>query len=388
MLKQKNVPILLALVYLSFFALGLPDGALGVAWPIIREQMALPLDQVSIIFISHSIFYGLASGFSGTIAAFLKLEKINFLGLVLMAFGLLGFAMSPSFIMLVSMTVFSGMGMGLVDSSLNAYMAKHFSSRYMNWLHCFWGMGAAVSPFLMTRMIMSHSWRAGYASISIIQWVTALVVLISLLRGIWKMEEKLNEDGQLKTERKPFLALKRFQFMQIFIFFLYAGFEYSMSIWIPSILLESRGMDLEVAGWYPTAYFAGIMAGRMVFGFLAGKFSNVAIIRCGFLMALAGLAIMAFSNLILGMALIGFGFGPVFPCLMHETSSRFSPSILTKLVGYQIAAVGAGVAVISSMIGQLLTHVSLEALFPAVMILVVLAFLLNEIIEKNYKKVL
>ena len=387
MLKQKNIPILLIVVYLSFFALGLPDGALGVAWPDIREQMGLPLERVSIILICHSVFYSLASGFSGTIASFLKLEKINFLGLILMAFGLFGFSLAPSFTVLVSMTMFSGLGMGFVDSSLNAYMAKHFSSRYMNWLHCFWGMGAAVSPILMTRMVLLHSWRVGYASVSIIQGVIALAVLISLLRGIWKMVEKPNEVGLSQGERKPFLTLKRFQLMQIFIFFLYAGLEYSMSLWITSILLESRGMDLEVAGWYPTAYFAGIMSGRMVFGFLAGKFSNIAIIRSGFLMALAGLAIIAFSNNIIGMALIGFGLGPIFPCLMHETSSRYSPSILTKLVGYQIAAVGAGLAVISYAMGQLLTRVSLEALFPAVMILIVVAFLLNEIIERNYQKV-
>jgi len=350
--------------------------------------MGLPLEQVSIIVIFHSIFYALSSGFSGSIASFLKLEKISFLGLISMAIGFLGFSLAPSFIVLTLMTLFSGVGMGLVDSSLNAYMAKHFSSRYMNWLHCFWGLGATVSPILMTQMILFYSWRAGYASISIIQWVTAIVVLLSLMRGVWKMEEKSHESGLSQSERKPFLTMKRFQFMQMFIFFLYAGFEYSMSLWLPSIFMESRGMDFDIAGMYPAAYLAGITGGRMVFGFLAGKFSNISIIRSGFLMALAGLVIMIFSNNIFGVVLIGFGLGPIFPCMMHETSRRFSPSILTKLVGYQIAAVGTGVAVISSMSGQLLTRVSLEALFPATIILVAIAFLLNETIERNYRKVL
>jgi len=248
-------------------------------------------------------------------------------------------------------------------------------------------MGAAISPIVMSQAILLFNWRTGYVSLATIQTVAILLVLFSLLRGAWRIED--SSQGEVLTESKTevrFLTKKRFQYFQMAIFFLYTGVEYSATTWTPS-LLESRGLDIGIIGLYPSVYLGSIMAGRLLCGYLANRMSNITMIRLGFLLSFAGLGILIFSSNILGMALTGLGFAPIFPCLMHETSKRFEPSILTKLVGYQIAAVGAGIALLSALVGEILSRVSLETLFPLLMVLSICAFLLNEVIERGAAKV-
>jgi fucose permease len=168
--------------------------------------------------------------------------------------------------------------------------------------------------------------------------------------------------------------------------FLYGGVEYSVAFWSTSVMLESRGMGLEAAGMYPAMFYMCLMAGRMGFGFFANKLSDTGMIRLGFSIALAGLLILILTSNIVGMALTGLGFAPVFPSIVHDTSNRFNPKLLTKLVGYEIAALGAGVAIVSSLKGQLLSRVSLELLFPSAIAIVVLILLLNEFLEKKAQR--
>ena len=387
MTKQKRRFLLLAAVYLSFITLGMPDGALGVAWPGIRYEMNLPLGHGQFIFMTHAFVYALIGSLSGRIAERISLGPMNGIGLLLMVAALFGFALSPNFIVFVGMAALLGTGMGLIDSSLNSFMAKYFSSRHMNLLHCFWGLGGAISPIIMSQLILLSSWRTGYVSIALVQTIVAGLVLVTLLRGVWQMDgEQTNEQRLNGQSERPFLTKKRFQYIQMLIFFLYTGTEYSVTFWTTSVLLESRGMDIAIAGLYPAVYLGSIMGGRILFGYLANRLSNTAMIRLGFLLAMVGGLTLIVSSHIIGIALLGLGFAPIFPCLMHETSKRFSPAILTKLVGYQIAAVGTGIAIVSAVVGQILSRVSLEALFPLVALLIVVCFLLNELIEKNMAK--
>ena len=386
MTKRKKQTFLLIVVYFSFFALGIPDGAFGVAWPGIRAEMNLPLEWAQAIFMTQALVYALLGFLSGRIAQLLRQEYVSLLGLLLMGTALFGFSLSPNFITLVAMAACLGTGMGLIDSSLNAYMAKHFSSRHMNWLHCFWGLGASFSPIVMTQAVLLFSWRTGYVSLATIHGIAAGLILISLFRRVWPVEEREalpDERPNVKNiEARPFLTKKRFQYMQMTVFFLYTGLEYSAAFWTVSVLIESRGVEIGFAGLYPAVFLGFMTGGRILFGYLAKYLSNISMIRCGFFIAFAGLAILIASAHITGMALMGLGFAPIFPSLMHETSKRFHPSILTKLVGYQIAAVGAGVALVSAFVGQILSRVSLEALFPLVAVFALIAFLLNEWIER------
>jgi len=348
--------------------------------------MGLPLEQAGIAIVIHSFFYALASSRLGRVSHFIKLEKIALMGMAAIIVGIAGYSLSPNFTVFALMVVPVGIGSGMVDSSLNSYAVKFFSSRQINWLHCFWGLGATVSPMLMTHMILSSGWRTGYASIAAIHGLVAVVVAVSLFKGLWKKMEKIRAACEQPALKKQYLTKKRHKFMTIAVCFLYGGIEYSTGFWVTSVLLESRGLGLEAARMYPAVYYASIMAGRMAFGFLANRFSDSAIIRLGFLLSFAGLAIMIFTGNILGMALTGLGFAPIFPCFIHVTSGRFDSKILTKLVGYEIAALGAGTAILSSLVGQVLAHVSLEALFPIVTIMVALAFLSNEALERAVRK--
>ena len=383
----KHKYLILAVVYANFIVLGMADGAFGVAWPYVRKGMGLPLEQAGIVMIVQSFVYALTSSRLGRLSRHISLEKIDFIGTAAMALGFLGISFAPNFTVFVIMIVPVGIGTGLIDSSLNSLMVKSFSSRHLNWLHCFWGLGASISPILMTQMILTFTWRSGYASIAAIQGTVAFIVLFVILKGVFKRVRKNQEEALQASLDRQYLTKKRHIFIAVASFFLYTGAEHSIGFWISSILLESRGMPLEVVGLYPAVYFASIAGGRMAIGFFANKFSDSAIIRLGFLLAFAGIAIVFLTGSIFGMALTGLGFAPIFPCLIHSTSNRFGPKILTRLVGYQIAAGGAGVAILSPLVGQILARVSLEALFPIAMAVVVAGLLMNEVLERNVKKV-
>ena len=390
-MKIRNTYIILIAVYLSFLALGLPDGAFGVAWPEIRTNMNLPLEWAGIMIMLNSAFYVTVSSQLGRLAKKIKLWNISLIGLISMSIGFTIIAISPNFIILLFAVAFTGSGMALVDSSLNSYMAKSFGAREMNWLHCFWGIGAVLSPILITQMILLGNWRLGYFAIAAIQGIIAMLIMASRAKGVWETEERRIRFSKNKEENAEltgaYLTQKRHKFMQILVFYLYCGAEYATGFWITGVLMYSRGLDIGQAGMFPAVYYGFIMLGRMVFGFLANKLSSPAMLRIGFTISLAGIGILLFQSSLAGMALIGFGFAPIFACMMHNNSDRFHPKILTKLIGFEMAAVGAGVATLSALTGQILARISLEALFPIIIILIATAFLINEIIERNVKHV-
>lgn len=379
-IKNKNIIVLTA-VYISFLALGMPDGAFGVAWPGMRYELGLGLDRAFLLVVSHSVFYALAGSLMGRMAAFLKLPNVNILGLGLILLGMGGFAFSPNLYFLIIFTMVLGMGMGMVDSSLNAFAAKYFAARHMNWLHCFWGLGGSISPIIMSQMVILFGWRTGYVSIFALQGIMFTFVLITLLKGAWVM----TSENSVKAEEEPapekFLTERRYPIIQVIIFMVYAAFEYAITFWTTSVMLEGRGLYIGVAGLYPAVYLGSMTAGRIVMGYASHRMSNTTMIRFGLALSIAGLGILTVSNNFIGMAMVGFGFGPVFPCLMHETGRRYSPEATTKLVGYQIAGVGVGVGLSTFGMGRLLEGISLNALFPAVIIGMTMVALLNEIIE-------
>jgi len=387
---KKSSFILLLAVYAAFFALGMPDGAFGVAWPDMRGELSLPLEMAASLVVVHSIFYSVTAGMEGRLAAKFGLDKLCGAGLVFLLAGILGFSFSPNLWGLMASTGIMGIGMGMLDSAANAFAAKHFSARHMSWLHCFWGLGGAVSPLIMTQMIVFFSWRAGYHAVFAVQAAATVFVLITIAKGLWAVSVSKKDDERRNSVHlggdsgHRFLQARRYQVMQWIIFLLYVAVEYSVTFWTVSVLIESRGMNIDIAGIFPAVYLGFMVAGRFVSGYFAGKFSGTVMIRTGFLVSIVGLAILVFTDNIVGIvgiALVGAGFAPVFPCLMHETSRRFDPALLPKLVGLQVAAAGAGAASSTLLMGQVLAHISLEALFPMIILLVVVTFLLNEIIE-------
>jgi len=386
---SKRVYILLAIIFLGFFALGLPDGAFGVAWPHIRQELDVPLERAGFIFVVHSIFYALTTSQLGRISRFIKEENIGVIGLFGIALGLLGFSIAPYFFVLICFVAILGMSMGFVDSSFNAYVSKNFSGRVMNLLHCFWGVGAMISPLIMTSMVMNSTWRSGYAFNAMIVTAVAISVLISVTRGFWRITAPRKEavliadfdESDSSSETAGYLRGRINESMAVVIFFFYGGAEYGIGYWAVSVLVESRNMYTETAGLYPAAFYGSIMLGRLVFGLIGNRVRDINALRLGVVLSAVGLVSFLFTTSIIGMLLIGFGFGPIIPSAVSDISRRFNPTSTTRLVGYQFAALGSGIAILATGLGWFLGNVSLEILFPAVLFMVLTAGLLNEILE-------
>jgi fucose permease len=390
---KKNLFFVMIVAFAMFFALGMPDGAFGVAWSVISDDMLLPLSRATWLIVVHSIFYAVSSSQIGRLTAFFGLDKISAVGLFLLLAAMLGFSFAPNFSWLVVLTGVLGAGMGMIDLGANAFVAKKFSAKHMNWLHCFWGMGGAVSPLIMREMIFAFDWRWGYRAIFAVQIIIFILLMISVAKNLWVFDKKDKKDESKKSDvpkasrENNFLTKKRFRVLQLVIFFLYTSFEYSVTFWTVIVLLQRPGMSFASASLFPAVYLGFLMAGRFIFGFVTDKISAANVIRIGFILSVAGLVTLVFSSRLAGIAMVGFGFAPIFPCLMNETKKRFNPAILSKLVGWQIAAASSGAGISAVVMGRLLDNVSTEAVFPAIIIFVILAFALNEFLEFKLKRV-
>ncbi|MCL2578438.1 MAG: MFS transporter [Oscillospiraceae bacterium] len=388
-MKNKHIYWVLGAAYLSFFALGLPDGAFAIAWPFVREDMGFPLELAGVILVGSSAAYALAGILLGRISGLIESEKIAFLGGIVLMAGLLARVIIPNFAFLVFTTILAGFGGGLIDASINAYMAQSFSARYINWLHCFWGLGAAVGPILFTQLVLISGWRLGYFALGAIQGLVVVVLLVSILKAAWLKREAAQElaaQAEHKEIKRANLTEKRHQVIEILICFFQGGAEFSMGFWVATVMLESRGLTPAAAGLFPAAFYGAVMGGRLVFGYLADRLSDITIIRIGMVLGLAGTVMLIFSSSLFGMALVGLGFAPIFPCLLHDCARRFGPQIVTRLIGYQVAAFSMGVAILTSLKGTIMAGTSLEALFPMVLVLAAAAFLLNEWLERIAQK--
>lgn len=391
-LKEKHIPwVLLGIIYLSFISLGLPDGLLGVAWPAMRAEYRLPLETVGVLSMLVMCMSALSSVGSGYILPRFGTGRVTFLSCLLTGAAMLGYAFAPGFLPVVLLTIPLGLGAGAVDSGLNRYVAEHYSSRHMNWLHCFWGIGASAGPLIMTGAILHGGWRMGYFFISLIQLALSLALLYSLRKGLWRSAQK--EGGQSASALAipaPRPATRGTVVLAVALFFLYAGTEYSAGLWVNSVLVESRQVPQQLAGMAVTAFYFCVMLGRFSSGVLVGKLGNMRMMRLGFLLAFLGACCFAMAGKsyplsLLGVILLGLGLAPIYPCLMHETPRRFEEKVYVRLIGYQVGAACLGGSVTGAGIGLVLSHHSLEWFAPILGALAAVSCLINETLERRTK---
>ena len=379
----KRHSFLLPIILISYFVVGFPDGAFTISWLGIEYDLSLTIAHSGYILVGYSVTYTLAGVILSHVNRYLKLQTIYFCGLIIMGAGFIWLALSFNFAMALAAIVVYGFGTGAMASSMNSYMARHFTARHNNWMHCFWGGGAAASPLIMSRMMDVHSWSAGYFVISAILAVVAVMLLISMYKKVWLDDsEQAAEKTEKTVERKRFLTKKWHQAVEILTFFFLGGTDYTLVFFTGMVLIE-RGF--ENVAIFSTVYYVSMTSGRMFFGWAAKWLRELPIIRIGIAIAAAGIAVLYFTGNIAGMALTGFGLGPLLPTLVSDTSNRFTPRVLSKIVGYELAAFGAGIAVLFFITSQILEHVTLEALFPIGLTFIVLVFLCNEILERAVK---
>ena len=360
---------ILIFTFLSFIAIGLPEGALGIAWPSIRDELGLSVSYIGYISIFSLVSYSIASFVVPKIKLNDSIKAV--IGLFLMSLAFMLFSISQSFMFILIFAAFAGFSIAIVDIAVNSFMTKNFTSRYANWLNCFFGVGATISPLVFSAVM----WRYGYKIISLAMFLIGLLVLYSLIKRFWNVtpmkDESIYVDG---IEPKKIV-----KHINAALFFLMAGIEYSIGMLTITILIESRSIYLAYAGSFTAVYFAFTITGRIVFGILAKYINNMNLLRIGFLIASMGLITIIFTNNIFAMVLLGLGMGPVFPCLMHETKARAKN--LEKQIGYQLASLGMGSAIIGFSLSNLIEYF-MEILFPLALIMLIIMFLLNE--RANY----
>ena len=369
--------ILLGIIYLGFISLGLPDGALGIGWPLMRLDFGVPIHYAGFILFITLPLSALSSLMSAHLGEKYGVGKLAFASALLTSSSLLGISTVKSYWGLILFSVGLGIGQGAVDALLNAYVAKHYNARHMSWLHGCWAVGATIGPALMTRVISTTGvWSMGYLSLGSAQFVIALILLFSL--GFW-----LHDDPETRNKPKTRSAFDLRMLFGMALFFLYVGAELSIGLWSNSYLIEKMGLAASVSGYLVALYYASIMVGRFLSGFVAVRLGNRGLIRLGLIIVSGGLLLMFVAEnvtlLRLGMILMGLGLAPLYPAMMHETPRRFKEDLATRLIGYQVGIAYGGGMIITAGLGFLFNVFDLSIFYPLVLGVVVLMIILSEI---------
>jgi fucose permease len=360
--------ILLIIIYLSFISLGLPDSLLGSAWPSMYSGLAVPLHYAGYVAMIVAAGTVVSSFFSARVIARLGTGLVTVLSVSLTAAALFGFSLSGSFLPFCLWAIPLGLGAGSVDAALNNYVALHYKSKHMSWLHCFWGIGASAGPLIMSfYLINNNTWNQGYRTIGIMQ--TALVIILLATLSIWGKNE--TSAGQKNTVHKhvPFNELLRIPGVkQVLVsFFSYCTIEITAGLWGSSFLVEVKGIPAEIAARWISLFYIGITSGRFISGFLAGRLTNRQMVRLGQGLILSGVifVMLPFGSLFLlpGFFMIGLGCAPIFPSLLHETPKNFGSERSQTIMGVQMASAYVGTALMPSVFGQIASFASF-GIFP------------------------
>ena len=387
--RKDMYSLLLAVIYLIFISLGLPDSLLGAGWPTMGAQLDVPLSYAGIV---SMIIAG------GTICSSLLSERltrkfrtfaVTSVSILLTAGALFGFSTATRFWMLCLWAVPYGLGAGAIDSAINNYVALHYSSRHMSWLHCFWGVGTIISPYIMSYALSVSCWNDGYRWVSYLQFGILAIVLCSL--PLWrKMGSKdpvegdtrvLGIRGALKIKGAPYLLIG---------FFAYCAAEATAMLWSSSFLVGTRGISEEQAAAFASLFFIGITAGRFVSGFVAEKLGDQMMIRIGTGVAAAGIVLIclpvsADHCALAGLVVFGVGCAPVYPSIIHSTPRNFGAENSRALIGIQMASAYMGSTFMPPLFGLIANHVSLK-LFPLWLLLfMALMIVMLEITRKKVK---
>ena len=380
--------LLLGIIYLSFISLGLPDGLLGAAWPSIYPEFNVPVSCAGVISAIISAGTIVSSLQSDRLTRRLGTGKVTALSVATTAVALFGFSMSHSFLALCLWAVPYGLGAGSVDASLNNYVALHYESRHMSWLHCMWGLGASIGPYIMAYALSGgRGWNAGYRYVGILQVVLTAALFLSL--PLWKSRshgEAAGEDHVLSL--KEIVAIPGAKAVMI-TFFCYCALEQTAALWGSSYLVLHVGMDPQRAAGFASLFFLGITAGRALSGFLTMKFSDPQMVRLGESVILVGIAAlllpMGEGSAMAGLMLVGLGCAPIYPCVIHSTPAHFGAERSQAIIGVQMASAYVGTCLAPPVFGFLAQHVS-AGLLPVYLgvILAVMAVMHEQLAgEKN-----
>ena len=387
------ISLLLAIIYLAFISLGLPDSLLGSGWPVMYKELDTSISFAGIISMIIAGGTILSSLMSDRLIRKLGTGLVTAISVFLTAAALFGFSVSNSFFLLCIFALPYGLGAGAIDAALNNYVALNYSSKHMSWLHCFWGVGASISPYIMSfALSASLGWRNGYRIVSVIQIILTFVMFMAL--PLWKNKQteelvEASKDAPITIKEK--LKIKGLKEVMV-AFCAYSAFEAMCCLWISTYLVECRSVDSKSAAAFASLFYLGITFGRFIVGFFANKIGDKGMIRLGICVILGGmifilLPLASYVPALIGFAIVGFGAAPVYPAFIHSTPENFGRENSQAIIGMQMTSAYIGSTFMPPIFGFVAEYTTV-GIFPIWLLVLLMISLgiserLNRIIVKN-----
>ena len=383
----------MVIIYVSFISLGLPDGLLGAAWPVMSTDFGASLSFAGVISMITAGGTIVSSLFSERVIRRFGTGLVTTVSVLMTAIALLGISLSGSVLWICIFAVPLGLGAGSVDAALNNFVALHYKAHHMNWLHCFWGVGASAGPMVMSFFIAKQNgWKMGYGIIGIVQVVLVAALFAAL--PLWKRVPEQSGGAQNQSTKTILGAIKIPGVKSaMLIFLVYCSLEMTMGLWGSSYLVGIRGLPAETAAQWVSLYYLGITTGRFASGFVSMRLNNTVMIRLGIFIIAAGLLAVLLplgnTGALIGFVMIGLGCAPIFPSMLHETPARFGKTDSQKLVGLQMASAYTGSTLMPLVVGTAAQSIGIY-LFPYFLLVMFVTLLLlsenlNRIVLANRK---
>lgn len=360
---------MLALMYIWTMITGLNASLLGTLWPVMYLDFEVALSVVGIFSWIGSVVGLIANLSAGWFLRKFGASRTTAICACIVAVSLLGYTVSGEFWMLCLLSIPCSMAGGIIGIAMNNYVALHYHSRHMSWVHCMWGVGSIIGPNLVSYTLrQGYTWQLSYRVV-FAAWALWAVAVI-LMRKLWKPDPSSAEDGAVKAEVMPLRKLIRIRGVKeaLMTFFCYNSLEQGLMLWMSSYMVLYSGLSEDLAATYASLFFIGITAGRMLNGFLTSKYSGDQLIRFGCVLIAAGGVLLVLplgkAVTLVSLLLIGFGCAPVCPCMLHSTPRHFGKANSQALVGVQVAASTLGNCILPSLFGLVANHISI-ALLPA-----------------------
>lgn len=383
---------ILVVIYIVFISLGLPDSLFGVAWPVVHTEFGINENFASLYSIITGVCTGGVSFIAGKLIRKFGTANVTFVSTLLTALGLICMSIAPNIVVMMVGTVILGYGAGVIDTALNNFVSLHYKAQHMNWLHAFWGVGVTISPLIMSIFLTGEfgTWRNGYRVIALLQLSIAVIIVISLKK--WRTIKETEEMEEITSENKKglFEILKiKGVLTSILSQGLYCSMEFLIGTWGASFLVHVHALKPDEAAKWVSLYFGGIMVGRFISGFISMKANDNTMIRLGVIISFVGIILLALplGNISLaGLLLIGVGFGPIFPSVLHSVPDRFGKEYSADITGFHMGgayAIGFGVQLI---FGFVATATTFNITTFVLLTLCIGLFVANEITIKSVKK--
>lgn len=384
---------LLIIIYIVFISLGLPDSLFGVAWPVVHNEFSVAESFASVYSIIVGVSTGGVSFVAGKLLRKFGTARVTFFSTLITAVGLVGMSFSPNIVVMIIFSIILGYGAGAIDTGLNNFVSLHYKAQHMNWLHCFWGVGVTLSPLIMSAFLGDDGseWRKGYRVVAGLQVLIALVVLPFISKWNRVESEKHQEAFSEEIQEATLFGIIKIKGVMTGILSLgfYCSMEFLLGTWGASYIVNVLSLPADEAAKWVSLYYGGIMFGRMLSGFLSMKLSDNQLIRGGILFSVIGIIVLMLplgEAALFGLFIIGVGFGPVFPCVLHSIPERFGEKYSADITGYHMGGAYAIGFVSVLLYGLAATNISFNITTFVLMGFAALVYFFNEITARLVKK--